>query len=71
VTPIAEYWPAGVGTDTPAVVSIFEAHDFAPFLGMEMLWSEYFDMKWFPIVPAEEGIKFVTEGLAELKALVG
>lgn len=71
VTPIAEYWLAGVGTDTPAVVSIYEANDFAPFLAMEMLWSEYFDMKWFPIVSADEGIRFIKEALTELEALVG
>lgn len=71
VTPLAEYWPAGVGTDTPAVVSIYEANDFAPFLATEMLWSEYFEMKWFPIVSAEEGIKFVREALGELNILVG
>jgi hypothetical protein len=71
VTPIAEYWPAGVGSDTPAVVAIYEATDFAPFLGQEMLWSEYFDMRWFPIVSADEGIRFVKEALAEVEQLVG
>lgn len=70
VTPIAEYWLAGVGTDTPAVVSLFEAEDFGPFLGMEMVWSEYFDMKFFPIVSAEEGLRFIGEAMKELEALV-
>jgi hypothetical protein len=71
LTPIAEYWPAGVGMDTPAVVSIFEADDFAPFFAMEMAWSEYFDMKFFPIVDATEGVKFVKQAMKELEALVG
>ena len=70
-TPIAEYWPAGVGSDMPAVVSIFEADDFAPFFELEMMWSEYFEMKFFPIVPAEHGLKFLKEAMAELEALVG
>ena len=70
IKPIAEYWPAGVGTEHPAVVSIYEADDFAPFLGMEMLWSEYFDIKWFPIVDAEEGVRFIGEAMAELETLV-
>ena len=70
VAPIAEYWPAGVGLDVPAVVSILEADDFAPFLQLEMMWSEYFEMKFFPIVSAEHGLKFIKEGMAELEALV-
>lgn len=69
--PIAEYWPAGVGLDTPAVVAIFEADDFAPFMQMEILWSEYFDIKYFPIVSAEHGLEFVKEAMAEMEALVG
>ncbi len=69
--PIAEYWPAGVGRDTPAVVAIFEAEDFAPFMQLEMMWSEYFDMKFFPIVSADEGVKFLKEAMAELEVLVG
>lgn len=69
--PIAEYWPTGVGRDTPAVVSIFEADDFAPFMQLEMMWSEYFDMKFFPIVSAEHGLKFIKEAMAELEAMVG
>lgn len=69
--PIAEYWPAGVGRDIPAVVSIFEAEDFAPFMQLEMMWSEYFDMKFFPIVSADEGVKFLKEAMAELAVLVG
>lgn len=70
ITPIAEYWPAGVGHEFPAVVSIFQAEDFSPFLGMEMYWSEYFEMKWFPIVDAEEGVKFIREASAELETLL-
>ncbi len=69
--PIAEYWMAGVDTHTPAVVAIFEADDFGPFLSTEMLWSEYFDIKFVPIVSADEGIQFVQEALAEMKELVG
>jgi len=60
-----------VGHDTAAVVSIFEADDFAPFFELEMTWSEYFDMKFFPIVSAEHGLKFLKEAMAELEALVG
>lgn len=71
IKPIAEYWPAGVGTEHPAVVAIFEAEDFSPFLAMEMLWSEYFLMRWFPIVDAEKGVKFIAEGMKELETLVG
>ncbi len=71
IEPIAEYWPAGVGHETPAVVAIWRAEDFSPFLGMEMLWSEYFDMKWFPIVDAKDGIKFLTEAMEEIEVLVG
>ena len=71
IKPIAEYWPAGVGHDYPAVVSIFEATDFAPFLAMEMLWSEYFEMKWFPVVDADDGVKFVAQAMKELEILVG
>ena len=51
-------------------MSIFEAESFEPFLGMEMLWSEYFEMKWFPIVDAEKGVRFVGEAMKELEALV-
>ena len=71
VKPIAEYWPAGVGMDTPAVVSIFEADDFAPFMRGEMLWGEYFDMKFFPIVDAKHGVEFIKQAMTELEALVG
>ena len=62
--------PAGVGTDVPAVISIYEAEDFAPFLALEMLWSEYFEMKWFPIVDASEGVRFVAEAMKELETLI-
>ncbi len=71
IAPIAEYWPAGVGLDTPAVVAIYEADDFAPFLEVELLWSEYFDIKFFPIVSAEAGLGMLKEGLKEIEALVG
>ena len=71
IAPIAEYWPAGVGLETPAVVAIYEADDFAPFLEVELLWSEYFDIKFFPIVSAEAGLRMLKEGLKEIEALVG
>lgn len=69
--PLAEYWMAGVDPHMPAVISIFEAEEFGPLLSTEMLWSEYFDIKFVPIVSADDGVKFIREALEEMKALVG
>lgn len=63
-----EVWPATSGPDLPAVVSIVEVQDYAPLMEVEMLWSEYFDIKFLPVVSAEDGMKLGKDIMTQMMA---
>jgi hypothetical protein len=63
-----EVWPATSGSDLPGVVSIFEVPDYAPLMEVELFWSEYFDIKFLPVISAEDGIKLGKDIMTQMMA---
>ena len=60
-----EYWPA---TQSPAVISVFEASSYEPIMEMQFTWRPYFDITVIPTTTPEEGLqmgKRVMERLAK------
>jgi len=51
---IAEYWPAA---EDPAVVSIFQAGDYAALMEVAFTWGDTFDITVIPAISAEDGLK--------------
>ena len=51
---IAEYWPAD--TDV-SVVTIFSAEDYASIMEIVFEWNDIFDIKVYPAISADEGLK--------------
>ena len=51
---IAEYWPAA---EDPAVVSIFQADNYAALMEVAFTWGDTFDITVIPAISAEEGLK--------------
>lgn len=51
---IAEYWPAAGEFQ---VLSIFSADDYSSIMELVFEWEDVFEMKVFPAISAEEGLK--------------
>jgi hypothetical protein len=64
-----EYWPSGLGDNTPAVVAGYEMSDFAPIMELELFWGEYFDITMLPAVSAEDGIKLGADAMQHIAAM--
>ena len=55
---IAEYW---LQTNTPRVISIFEADNIAPIMASTAPWTDLFEITVVPAVTAEEGLKLASQ----------
>jgi hypothetical protein len=55
---VAEYWPAA---EDPAVVSIFRTDEFGAMMETTLTWGDTFDIRIFPAISAEEGLKIGPE----------
>ncbi len=60
---VGEYW---LGTHAPAVISIFEADDYAPIMELSLTWQDVFDLHVFPAITLEEGLRLGPEVLQRL-----
>ncbi|WP_431679278.1 DUF3303 domain-containing protein [Kitasatospora sp. KL5] len=61
LTVLGEYWTAA---ENPALVAVFEAENFSPFMDIGLTWGDVFQINTYPAVTAEEGMKL---GLAAME----
>jgi hypothetical protein len=50
---LGEYWTS---TESPAVVVVFRAEQFAPLMEVGLAWGDVFQITTHPAVSAEEGL---------------
>ncbi len=58
---LGEYW---LETDSPRVVSVFEAEDMEPMGQIRMQWGDLFEIEVFPAVTAEQGMGMLRQAMA-------
>lgn len=57
---VGEYWPA---SETLAIVSVFEADDFAPLMEISLTWGDVFQIEVTPAITAEDGLRVGPEAM--------
>ncbi|HXF60210.1 MAG TPA: DUF3303 family protein [Caldilineaceae bacterium] len=59
---VAEYW---LQTPDPKVVMVIEADSMAPIMAAIQDWEDLFEIRVFPAVTAEEGLKYARAQMKE------
>ena len=62
---LAEYW---LETDSPRVVSVFEAEGMEPMGQIRMQWGDLFEIEVFPAVTGEQGMQMLRQAMAQQQA---
>ncbi len=62
---LAEYW---LETDSPRVVSVFEAEGMAPMGQIRMEWGDLFEIEVYPAVTGEQGMEMLRQAMSEQQA---
>jgi hypothetical protein len=62
---LAEYW---LETDSPRVVSVFEAESMEPMGQIRMQWGDLFEIEVFPAVTGEQGMQMLRQAMAQQQA---
>ena len=62
---LGEYW---LETDSPRVVSVFEAEDMEPMGQIRMQWGDLFEIEVFPAVTSEQGMQMLRQAMAQQQA---
>ena len=65
MSPVAEYW---LETDSPRVVSVFEAEGMEPMGQIRMQWGDLFEIEVFPAVTGEQGMQMLRQAMAQQQA---
>lgn len=55
---VAEYW---LSTDTPKLISVAEADDYAAIIAANPQWDDVFSFTVVPACTAEEGLEIVKQ----------
>jgi hypothetical protein len=55
---VAEYW---LPNNTPHVIVVFEADNYATIMAANMPWADIFDFSVFPAITGEEGLKLAKQ----------
>jgi hypothetical protein len=58
---VAEYW---LTTPDPNVILIIESDDFGALMANFVYWDDVFDIRIFPAVTAEDGLRLAQQTLA-------
>ncbi len=62
---LGEYW---LETDSPRVVSVFEAESMEPMGQIRMQWGDLFEIEVFPAVTSEQGMQMLRQAMAQQQA---
>ncbi len=62
---LGEYW---LETDSPRVISVFEAESMEPFGATRMAWGDLFEIEVFPAVTAEQGMEMLRQATSQQQA---
>ena len=62
---LGEYW---LETDSPRVVSVFEAESMEPMGQIRMQWGDLFEIEVFPAVTGEQGMQMLRQAMAQQQA---
>ena len=62
---LREYW---LETDSPRVVSVFEAEGMEPMGQIRMEWGDLFEIEVFPAVTSEQGMQMLRQAMSQQQA---